>query len=96
MARLIGVSPRLGERLSALAMSGDAAASFLKRRRGIVVHGRSRLLDQLPEAVLPLLVLRQQLGLSRGDVVDVALAFTLLEDPWSRLLFAIGLRDRPY
>ena len=93
---LLNVAPRLAARFSLLSMSGDVFSSFWKRRIGIEVHGRSALLDQLPEAVLPLLLLRRRLATSRRDVFDAIFVFTVLEEPVSRLFFRFGLRDRPF
>ena len=79
-----------------LSMLGDLFASFTKRRLGIPPSGRARLLDQLPEALLPLAVLREPLGLGWLDVLLVAAGFTLLEwlvSPW---LYRLRIRRRPY
>jgi len=79
-----------------LAMLGDLSASFTKRRLRIPPSGRARLLDQLPEALLPLAVLREPLGLDWPGVLLAAIGFTLLEwlvSPW---LYRLHIRQRPY
>ena len=93
---LLGVGWGLGAWFGLLAMLGDLAASFTKRRLGIPPSGRARFLDQLPEALLPLAVLREPLGLDWADVLIAASAFTLFEwlvSPW---LYRLHIRQRPY
>jgi CDP-2,3-bis-(O-geranylgeranyl)-sn-glycerol synthase len=77
-------------------MVGDALSSFVKRRLGITPSGRATGIDQIPEALLPLLVIRGTLGLSWLQVAVITLVFFALEIPLARLLFRLGLRDRPY
>lgn len=93
---LLGPSAEWGAALGALAMLGDAASSFVKRRLDIPSSGRATGLDQIPEALLPLWSLRDALGLSVAEVGLVTLAFFVLEIPLARLFFQLGLRDRPY
>jgi CDP-archaeol synthase len=95
-AALIGLSFGLGLVLGALAMLGDALSSFVKRRLNVESGGRATGIDQIPEALLPLLVLRGALGLSLPQVAAITLVFFLLEIPLARLFFRLGLRDRPH
>jgi len=95
-AALMGFSLGLGSMLGAFAMLGDALSSFVKRRLGIASSGRAIGIDQIPEALLPLIVVRGALELSLPEVVAITLAFFVLEIPLSRLFFTLGLRDRPY
>lgn len=92
----MNVAPAVAMRFGLLSMGGDIVASFLKRRIGIAVHGRSPVLDQLPEAILPFVFLRRQLATRRRDVIEAIFVFTVLEEPLSRVLFRLGLRDRPF
>jgi CDP-2,3-bis-(O-geranylgeranyl)-sn-glycerol synthase len=94
--RLFGIRPAVALRLSLAAMAGDLIASFAKRRVGIEPHGRSPVLDRLPESLLPLVLMRRRLRLRLDDSLVILLAFGLMEEPLSRLFFALGLRDRPY
>ena len=68
-----------GAGFGALSMLGDSISSAWKRRRadepGREVFG----LDQLPEALLPLIVLRAPLGLGWVDIVLVTAAFAALD-----------------
>jgi CDP-2,3-bis-(O-geranylgeranyl)-sn-glycerol synthase len=71
-------------------------SSFLKRRRGLELHAQAFGLDQIPEALIPLLLLRTTLGLSTMDIAVTVVAFIILELVLSRLLFMLNIRDRPY
>ncbi len=96
LGALQGMGWTSGALFGLLSMLGDLLASFIKRRLGISPSGRARLLDQLPEALLPLAVLREPLGLDWLDVLIVAAGFTFLEwlvSPW---LYRLGIRRRPY
>jgi hypothetical protein len=92
----LGFSPGIGACVGALAMLGDALSSFVKRRLGVASSGQSMGIDQVPEALLPLLVLRGALGLSPLQIAAITLVFFALAIPLARLLFRMGLRDRPY
>lgn len=96
VAPLVHLSIGLGAAIGTLAMAGDAIASFVKRRLGIAPSGRATGLDQLPEAWLPLAVLRVPLGLSWPEVLVIGIAFFVLEVPLARWAARIGLRDKPY
>jgi CDP-2,3-bis-(O-geranylgeranyl)-sn-glycerol synthase len=96
LAPALGFAPAMGALIGALAMAGDMLASFTKRRLGIPSSGKSFGLDQLPEALLPLLPTREALGLSWLLVAAVTLAFVVLERPAARLSHLVGWRDTPY
>lgn len=96
LAPLLGFTAAAGAMAGLSSLAGDLLASFTKRRLGVPSSGRAFGLDQVPEALLPLLVLRETLGLSWPVVAGVTLAFLLLETPAARLSFRLGLRDRPY
>lgn len=76
---LLGTGFLVGAAAGVLALTGDALSSAIKRRLrrppGTEVPG----LDQVPEALLPLLVLQRPLGLSMAAVIGVTLAFTMLD-----------------
>lgn len=95
-APMLGIDPALGARMGFAAMLGDAGASFVKRRLGLASGARCRGLDQVPESLLPLLVAAGPLGLSLAQLAGVTLAFYVLELPLARLLFRLGIRERPY
>lgn len=95
-ATLLGFSLGLGAEVGTLAMVGDALSSFVKRRLDVTPSGRATGIDQIPEALLPLLVIRTTLALSLRQIAAIVLAFFVLEIVLARLLFRLGLRDRPY
>lgn len=92
----LGLSPGIGAAIGAVAMAGDALSSFIKRRLAIAPSGRAFGIDQIPEALLPLLAVQWELGLSMLQVAAVTAAFVLLEVPLARLAHRIGFRDQPY
>ena len=78
VAPLMGYPLLLGLRFGVLSLVGDAASSFVKRRLHRAPGTEIAGLDQLPEALLPLLTLRRSLSLSLLQVLSAAAAFTVL------------------
>ncbi len=93
---VLGFDAALGATLAGLSMLGDLLSSFVKRRLGLNVHAQALGLDQIPEALLPLLILRDSLGLNWGDIIFVTLVFLLLGLLLSRVLYRMGIREHPY
>ncbi|MEQ8234950.1 MAG: CDP-archaeol synthase [Gammaproteobacteria bacterium] len=96
VALLLGIEAVLGLATGALALGGDLAASFAKRRRGYVASARAPLLDTLPEALLPAAVLREAYAIDWLEVGVVTAAFHVIVRASSPLLFRLGLRRRPW
>lgn len=86
----------VGATIGAAAMAGDALSSFVKRRMGLASSGRATGLDQVPEALLPLLAVMGTLQLSWALIAGVTLVFFLLALPLARWSHRIGLRDEPH
>jgi CDP-2,3-bis-(O-geranylgeranyl)-sn-glycerol synthase len=95
-APLVGLPAMLGALLGVGAMLGDALSSFIKRRMGAAPSSRATGLDQIPEALVPLLALQRILGLTAMQIAAITLAFFVLEIPLAWLTHRSGLRDRPY
>ena len=95
-ALLLGFGWEEGAGVAAAAMVGDLASSFLKRRLGLALHAQCTGLDQIPEALLPMLLFAAPLGLTLGDIGVALLLFVALEAVLSRMLFQLHVRDRPY
>jgi len=95
-APLLGFEWITGAGLASASMCGDLLSSFIKRRLGLRAHSQAFGLDQIPESLLPLLVLRHQLSLGYGDIAIIVAAFIVLELVLSHLLFKLHIRDRPY
>lgn len=92
----MNLDPLLGAVVGALAMVGDLMASFLKRRRGLPPSSRALGLDQIPEALLPMLACMFPLGLGWFSVISIVAAFTVGSLLLSRLLYRLGIREKPY
>lgn len=69
----------IGALFGALALTGDLLSSFTKRRLGCTSGKSFLFLDQLPEALLPMLLLRSALGMETGAIIGTALVFTALD-----------------
>ncbi|HEX5514073.1 MAG TPA: CDP-archaeol synthase [Gammaproteobacteria bacterium] len=93
---MLGHSWLVGAAAGAAAMVGDLCSSFIKRRLGIPPSGQAFLLDQIPEALLPALVLSYWLPLTAVEVLAATVLFLLLGSPLSLLLFRLGIRKKPY
>jgi len=78
-AAVLGFSWQLGMEFGALSMLADAVTSSLKRRLGVAPGRGSPLVDSVPEAVLPLVVLRAPLGLGAAEIAAALVAFMLLD-----------------
>ncbi len=95
-ALVIGQSPATGLLVGAVAMIGDLASSFLKRRLRLAATSRSFGLDYVPEALLPALVLAAISDFTTTDVVAITSIFFLLATIMSPLLHTFGIRKQPY
>ena len=96
IAPLIGISWQLGLLTAILAMTGDLVASFVKRRLGYRPSERASGLDQIPESLLPAAAIAPFLPLTLSEIAAVVLLFSVASPIASRLLFHIGIRDKPY
>ena len=95
-AVVLSLPATVGALVGAGAMLGDAIASFIKRRLGAEPSSRATGLDQIPEALLPLLVVKGLLGLTLAQIAALTVFFFMLEMPLAWLFHRLGLRDRPY
>jgi hypothetical protein len=96
VARLLGFSWLEGASIGVGAMAGDLASSFLKRRLGFDSSARAILLDQLPEALIPMWVLNAGFGYSWAVLLPAAMLFVLVDITMSPLLYRLGLRRVPH
>jgi len=80
-----GVGFGIGALFGMIALAGDAAASFVKRRADLAPGSEVPGLDQLPETLLPMWVLAPQLRLTWIDIIVVACAFMLLDGVTARI-----------
>jgi CDP-archaeol synthase len=79
LATALGTGFLAGAAFGALSMVGDALSSTIKRRLRRQPGTEVPLLDQVPEALLPLAVFGPSLGLGFLAMVGVTFAFTLLD-----------------
>ena len=93
---LLGPGWRIGLAVGALAMAGDLLSSFVKRRLARRPSSQAIGLDQIPEALLPLIACRGWLALSGLDIAAVVAVFFVGEIVVSRLLYRLHIRDEPY
>ena len=82
--------------VSAAAMVGDLLSSFLKRRLKIRSSGMAVGLDHIPEALLPALAVRCALPLTALDIAAIVAIFFVGQLIFSRIFFALKIRDQPY
>lgn len=69
----------LGAAFGTLALAGDLCSSFVKRRVGRASGSWTPLLDQLPEALLPMMVLQERMDLLPASIVGTAVVFAALD-----------------
>lgn len=86
VAPLFNLTLLEGAQFALLAMLGDLCSSFIKRRLGFVSSRSIPLLDQLPEAVLPLWVMQSALGATAAEIAAAVAGFLVIDLLLSRLL----------
>jgi CDP-2,3-bis-(O-geranylgeranyl)-sn-glycerol synthase len=79
-----------------LALAGDMLSSFIKRRLELASSARAVGLDQIPEALLPMLLAIWWLSVSPWVALVVVVLFTLSNIFGSPLLYRLGIRRRPH
>lgn len=95
-AALLGLPAPLGLVVGSAAMLGDLLSSFIKRRLGMVSSSMALGLDQIPEALLPLLAIGGSFDLSWPAIGLTVVGFVVLELALSPVFFWLGIRNRPY
>jgi hypothetical protein len=85
LAPLLSLTTLEGAGFALLAMTGDLCSSFIKRRLGIASSHSVPFLDQLPETVLPLLVMQPLLGPDLSEMATAIALFIVLDLLLSRL-----------
>ena len=86
VAWAIGVPAAIGALASCSAMTGDLLSSFIKRRFSIPSSKSVPVLDQLPESLLPLVMVKPYFNLAWRDVAIVLVAFFIIDLILSYLL----------
>ena len=96
IAPLMGIDWRWGAAIGGLAMLGDLLASFTKRRLGYPASSQAIGLDQIPESLVPLLIIAPTFELKPWSIFMIVLAFAVVVPLLSRLFYLLGIRRRPY
>ncbi len=94
VARVLHQPLLLGAAFGVLSLAADAASSFFKRRLRLRPGTEIPGVDQLPEALVPLLVLSQPLGLRVTDALAVGIVFMLLDLATVRLRHPVMRSER--
>jgi len=95
-ALIIGHPAICGFLVGAYAMLGDLTSSFLKRRMRLPSSGQAPVLDHIPEALFPTMLLASSFDLTTVGIIAVAVAFLLIAVVLSPMLWSAGLRKQPY
>lgn len=95
-AVILGYVPETGVLVAVYAMAGDVFSSFIKRRLDMAPHSMAPLLDQVPESLLPALMLRHTFGMDAVSIIILVAAFVVAELLLSLVLFKLGIRKKPY
>jgi CDP-archaeol synthase len=92
----LGLEAATGALAGSMAIVGDLFSSFVKRRLDFVPSSRATGLDQIPEALFPLLACRGLLSLSTLDILVGVVVFWVGAVILSPVFYRIGIRDRPF
>jgi CDP-2,3-bis-(O-geranylgeranyl)-sn-glycerol synthase len=78
-AALCGLGWPIGAEFGVLSLLGDMLSSALKRRLGLAPGREVPVIDQLPEALVPLIVFRRALGLDAVTILATTALFAVLD-----------------
>ncbi len=95
-AWLLGYSLETGLLVAFYAILGDLISSFIKRRLSMEPSSMAPLLDQVPESLIPALLMKNTFNLDISSVILLVLIFVIIELVLSHILYKWGLRKRPY
>jgi hypothetical protein len=79
-----------GAAFGAFALAGDLFSSFIKRRLGRPSGAWIPFIDQVPEALFPMLVLQHSLGLEQGSILGTVAVFAVLDMITSKITPNMG------
>ena len=96
VAMILGYSIQIGVLISLLAMAGDLCSSFIKRRLKLSSSSMAPLLDQIPESLLPAVVMMQVFKLSPSSVFILIMIFILFDLSISQVLYKMSIRKKTY
>lgn len=96
LAPALGLPAASGAAIGAGAMAGDLFSSFVKRRLGRAVSSRALGLDQIPEALAPLLLVARSMAIEPLEMAVVTAGFLVGSLALSRLMFDLSVREQPF
>jgi CDP-archaeol synthase len=96
IATAMGITLYAGVLIGLGAMASDLGSSFVKRRLRLEPSSKATGLDQIPESLLPCLLVSALVPLTAGDIAVIVVLFFGGEIIFSRVLFWAGIRDHPY
>ena len=96
VAALLGHPVEIGILVALYAVTGDLVSSFIKRRMAMEPSSMAPVIDQVPESLLPAIMLKQHFGLDYFGVFQLVLIFIIIELVLSHILYKWGIRKRPY
>ncbi len=95
-AMIMGYPLQVGFFTALFSLTGDMFSSFVKRRLGRPSTSMFLLLDQIPESLLPALMMAAAFSLNVPDILLLVVLFIPIELALSRLMFRLGVRQKPY
>lgn len=93
---LLGSGWLLGIVVAVFAMLGDLFSSFIKRRISMPSSSMALGLDQIPEALFPLLACHLLVDMTMQQTGLLVLLFFVLELVLSRILYWLHIRSQPF
>lgn len=93
---LLGYALEIGLWVAVYAVIGDLLSSFLKRRLAMEPSSMAFIVDQVPESLLPGLMMMEVFKLDLQSVLLMVLIFIIIELFLSHILYKWGIRKRPY
>lgn len=95
-AWIAGLGMVFGLAFGLLGLTGDIISSFIKRRAGLASSARAVGLDQIPEALMPMILAWYWLGLGWFTVAAIVALFTVSNILLSPVLYRLGIRHQPH
>lgn len=96
VALVFGYPALTGALVAVYALLGDLLSSFVKRRLGMAPHSMALFLDQVPESLLPAVMMLEEFDLDTQAIIILVCAFIVAELVLSGIFYRLGVRKKPY